>query len=306
MKMAGRKDDCATVSLFVFLDEKEKPDFFVRIPRNPKYGKALKEEYDILSAFHSNESINTKLKKSIPYPLVFSKVNDLEVLLESVLEGKSMSSDFSERNAPCFFRITFDWLVNFHKETEKYRLKVTDSSFVNYLKMQSDLLLEHVDEPSTRPLRNYFDDLIGHVRGFTDDFIPFTAVHYDFSPFNILVTNKGINVIDWEDCVSEGCPFVDLFHFLVTSIKVITRKDLNKHSFEDFYMKKTWLKDLAGKFIQEYCREMQIDVELISLLFPFYLTSIANKEWERNNEVAFSSWVDLIKGYSVHELSFRI
>ncbi len=43
------------------------------------------------------------------------------------------------------------------------------------------------------------------------------AAHGDFAPWNLLRTEDGWGVVDWEDFRSEAPPYFDLFHYLVQS-----------------------------------------------------------------------------------------
>jgi aminoglycoside phosphotransferase (APT) family kinase protein len=40
-------------------------------------------------------------------------------------------------------------------------------------------------------------------------------VHGDFAPWNLLQTDRGWVLVDWEEAHHRGRPFVDLFHYLV-------------------------------------------------------------------------------------------
>jgi len=45
--------------------------------------------------------------------------------------------------------------------------------------------------------------------------------HGDFAPWNLLETEQGWVVVDWESCRLEAPPFYDLFHYLVQSCALL-------------------------------------------------------------------------------------
>jgi hypothetical protein len=61
--------------------------------------------------------------------------------------------------------------------------------------------------------------------------IPFHFVHGDFTPWNILMGNKGLMVLDWEKSDPVGLPFTDLIHFAMTRRVLIEEKHVPMERF---------------------------------------------------------------------------
>ena len=49
------------------------------------------------------------------------------------------------------------------------------------------------------------------------------AAHGDFAPWNLLRTNSGWGLVDWESCHTGAPPYFDLFHYLVQSNSELRR-----------------------------------------------------------------------------------
>lgn len=80
------------------------------------------------------------------------------------------------------------------------------------------------------------------------------AAHGDFAPWNLLETETGWALVDWENCRRADLPYFDLFHFLVQSNSELRRP--TKHAILEGLRLRGWV----GRVVGAYAEGAQVDV----------------------------------------------
>jgi thiamine kinase-like enzyme len=91
------------------------------------------------------------------------------------------------------------------------------------------------------------------------------AAHGDFAPWNLLATESGWTLLDWEIADQAMPPFYDLFHFLVQANGELRRP--SKRAIVDGLNQKGWV----GAVIQAYGEGSGIEPKQARTHFLSYL-----------------------------------
>lgn len=72
------------------------------------------------------------------------------------------------------------------------------------------------------------------------------VAHGDFAPWNLLRTDSGWGVVDWENCLREAPPYFDLFHFFVQANSELRRP--TKQAILEGLQLKGWVGKAVGAY----------------------------------------------------------
>jgi hypothetical protein len=97
------------------------------------------------------------------------------------------------------------------------------------------------------------------------------AIHGDCTPWNLLRTDSGWALVDWEDAVDGMPPFYDLLHFFVQASVELRRP--SKRSIIQGLELRGWV----GAAIEAYAAGCEVDPRQAKLLFSSYLQESAIK-----------------------------
>lgn len=255
-------------SLLNFLIIKDKQLLFVvKIPRyiEGKYAyEGLKKEAKLFSGvikFYAIDKI----------PALVSKYYDGE-MLDSLLE-----KDIS------LLSLGLSPLLDLHNKT-KSKEKTIDQDFIE----------NHIIRP-LRLIVEYYPKEIVIIEKFINEFFknndfmglkyPEVLSHQEYNPYNILITknNKPI-ILDWEDAKPNGLPILDIFDYLIVSLRIL------KISSKDTIL------NVYSKFKEEYCKALNINNKLFDLFFVVF--SINKTHFfleEKRREVDYAkSWLEIL------------
>jgi len=145
-----------------------------------------------------------------------------------------------------------------------------------------------------------FEKVIEGLAGFKNLRLSFTTRHGDFNPHNILISEGGIGVVDWENYSTMNIPLDDYLHLIiVTSFHLPSRERYPGQGLKHFLLGNGWYRQLVRKWQGVYCSELQISCEMIDCYFPIHLVNMAIQELERNpiasDEVRL--WVNALNDY---------
>jgi hypothetical protein len=118
----------------------------------------------------------------------------------------------------------------------------------------------HLDEELARALGTFFASL----RRDDPNGIPVGPTHGDFAPWNLLRTDRGWLLIDWEYASREHPAFYDIFHHLVQTHVLLHRPS-----------RRTLLEGMTGEgpmapLLHAYARAAGVDVRLAPELLRLY------------------------------------
>lgn len=309
MKLNGRRDKTGMVSFLIFDRISGIPKFYIRIPRNPHFFNFLKQEYNSL-LYLQKQLGNTPIEDTFSAPILFEKICDHHVLITTAKQGKPMFMRIQDsilarkKRLREYIEISFEWLNTFHSSTAK-RGEILDIN--NFKKYIEDPLLKfqkmRVGENS-----DYLFLLIDKMKSYLGDSLFISACHGDFSPYNILISNNKIGIIDWEDFEKKAISLRDVFQFFTATTFVLSPDDYKLElGFSKLFFDCTWYQDLFYETLSKYCSANEISIQFANSYFPIYLITMINKELnpQRGNKSKADFWTRILKIYVEKKFGFK-
>ncbi|MCP8317287.1 MAG: phosphotransferase [archaeon] len=220
--------------LLLFQDKK--PKLLIKLCTIREFATVLKKEYDALVSIH------WKMKSTVPCPIGFYDFCDFSALVETALTGVQLETLLKKANYEEYLRLFVNWLINFH-----------------YLTHQGELPL------SQYPWRPEFQNVLCKFKEEMQECwsikIPYSSLHGDLTPQNILVNNSGFTVIDWEKFMESGPSLIDLYSFITYSA-IFIFGDI------DLLLRDTWFSRITKRHLDKYYRCFSIKRDLTELMLP--------------------------------------
>jgi aminoglycoside phosphotransferase (APT) family kinase protein len=276
LKLAARPGRQSSVSLLVFADGRRTPSLLVKINRDPGYADAILAEHRNISEIYGRLQ---GCRSSVPRPLGCWQVDGHAVLCETVVRGNPFGSrtfllaEAAKRERVSrFISVALEWLASFHAETGQSHV-VVDGAFMrdNFHVPVADFLQRHRSavggwESTLRELPRTVEKYVGTA-------LPVGAVHGDFTHANILIHERGIGVVDWEDCAARGLPFRDVF-FLVCQLALnFDGRRPGPESLRSFFLSEWGAGVVTGAF-REYAQRRGFDAGWFALMLPQFIASL--------------------------------
>ncbi len=262
--------------------------YIVKIPRYPENEKYIENEYEILS--YLNKNLTTTISRTIPKPILIENILDNKVLVESFLQGKSLieyitgskKSDVM-KNVSMQFNNAFDWLINFHNETNILDQKFCESHYNESVLKPIDIFRNSYhstqeEEKFFKSIENEYQNLIGVP-------MPFVFAHGDFWLGNIFFHGQSLFVIDWEAGGADSLPFQDIWKFIATASIRLNRSDLVQTDFENHFrfsfFERHWYSELLKLLVGKYCKQTGGNMEFIKKFFSIFLIEMSIREFKK-------------------------
>lgn len=299
LKIGSRGSKNGSVPFLIFGDKFHWPILFMKIPRNPEYTDSIEKEFRNLSQIR--QILNSKnLLNSIPKPIYFGKILNRAYLIETSVNGRIFVERITSRfNIHREFKRVLKWITEFHSET-KQEVKKIDEDFVKeYIKKPLNLFLRNfnfLDSPFKKNIKKEINSLIVTQKGKN---LPIVSQHGDLSPYNIYVDMEKIMVVDWEDALIRSPAYLDLYHFLISCSHAVHLEKDPRENFKKFLVKDNKYKDLVDHLVEEYCSQLNIDIDLFRRLLPLALIQAANRDIELHHDLMASSlnWINRLRIY---------
>ncbi|HET8797589.1 MAG TPA: hypothetical protein VFO89_07875 [Thermoanaerobaculia bacterium] len=198
---------------------------------------ALPAEAETLE--HLRATLPAELLSTLPRVLRSHVSARGEILLTTVLPGRSSYVELMRSLAPSrlfarHFAIAGRWLAAFHRATRTSTVSIIDG-------------IE----------------------------IPHSAAHGDFWPHNVLHDeNDAAGVVDWEHCLRDASPFLDVFHYAlaygISSFRRLPAEEAFRRTFHAH--------NPLARAVQQYLRDYAARAELPPrVLAPAFETFIATR-----------------------------
>ncbi len=298
LKLGNRPSRNASVPFLVFSDKQYRPVLFVKVVRNPCYTATIKKEYQSLVKVRRMIS-SPYMSGAIPCPLFLGEISHRLILIETALAGVAFNNIIKKiGNLYKRYCLALDWLIKFHAETTQY-ISDIDDPFVNrYILKPLNTFWNNfsfINYQLKQDINEWVETFVKIHKGKT---IPIVTQHGDFSPHNIYYDRGKIKVADWEDCLIQSPPHLDLFHFLISCSYVYSGGN-PETSFTECFMNGGKYDKLVNQIVSEYCSSMNIDIHLLNTLIPLCLIHAANRDIERSKDLIYSSlnWINRLKLY---------
>ena len=206
--LASRK-----INFLVFNHHEWKPILVLRLAQGDEQEPFLKNEYETLSRLVKYPA----LAGAIPLPLGLFEFKNNLLAVESILPGVSLFTILhrGKHTHPFWvkrdFRLACDFLHELERVTTDGYTPFPDSNMV-----QSKLdQLSSTYAPFNIP-KDYENQLLEIADEHRSLMIMRCGRHGDYAPGNLLLSPKGIGVIDWEGFAYPDLLFFDIFYFITT------------------------------------------------------------------------------------------
>jgi hypothetical protein len=125
----------------------------------------------------------------------------------------------------------------------------------------------YLDEEVARALGSFF-----RAQGGTSEPQGLGLAHGDFAPWNLLQTEQGWTLIDWEDAQTDQPPFFDLCHYLVQA-HVLLGRPSGGALVAGFTEGRGWV----GRVVQAYADGAQVPAADASQSLRWYLRTVYSR-----------------------------
>jgi hypothetical protein len=226
------------ITAFLFHGTGSIPHSVVKMQRTPESGqRSLRSEAEALEMMQRR--LPPELRQTVPAVLRFESGVDRELLVTTMLRGRSVYSELHTSIRPAaHLERHFDgaarWLAAFHQATGG----VPPRSLV--------------EAEASSP------------------------VHGDYWARNLLIDSSGsVNVVDWEDFTTHGSPFIDLFHFPLTYGLAYPWTRYRRLQTEAAFLRTFLQRNRLSKAVQQYlrlwCATTGIPIDRLREVFRLYL-----------------------------------
>ncbi|MEL6891286.1 MAG: glycosyltransferase [Actinomycetota bacterium] len=203
------------------------PSRVVKIAGSTALNEATRREHDALVAVRSLMPV--ELAASVPTPLLLDVWRERAVAVETCVDGPTLDVAMrlgDERIAISWLEQVGEWLVAFHRHTAE-RVVLDEAMVDQWFAAPFARYCDTGDDPLVAAL---LDRAASHALGLVGTEVPLVRRHVDLAPWNIVTSDGGIGVLDWESAGGRpadgrGLPFCDLDYFIKFWLHVVLRAD---------------------------------------------------------------------------------
>ena len=252
------------VLLYVFTDELPTPVFFGKSSDNKSVAKRLHQEAIMLTKLIK---LDQHLSKTIPQPLFCSTVRNQTILFEEMIYGDPLSNlikpysinALSGESEDHFHWVT-EWTIQLHQKTTVEVLQLDAQRWKEFFveccrQFNQDWGIK-TDARKWEVINTWLEKCEGLS-------LPKVVDHGDLTPHQILVSNKGYSVIDWELSPFLGLPCHDLINFFMHYNALMQKRDkfIERDMKDDDITNLFFCQDTDNVFV-EYIRRYFVEMEI--------------------------------------------
>ena len=262
----------------------ERPVLIVKIPRypkNPEANRSLELEFNNLSLVRSR-SEKDNIINSIPRPIFLKTIDSCQVLAISFLAGGDLGRWFVTpdpfESAEIKYKMAFDWLISFQKLMGEKPAELDEGFIDKYVNGPIEKYRQTFSADTER-YKQYFTKIASNAREKIGKKIKLYPQHGDWHASNILAANGKISgVIDWEDFSLDAPPCYDLFYFIRTYTDALYNSLIYRDDpvLIDNLANSTRYFEVVERIIEYYCKNIEIDIELVNVFLPLYIIGSLN------------------------------
>ncbi len=275
--------------LFLFDRGSHLPFAVAKVSNTANNSSLLNTEFEALKSLHGLHS--GKFTKTIPEPMVFFEHNELSVLIQTYLPGRSIYFDlrnslFPKRYFSNHFGMAQEWLVKFQTVTKITEFCI-DEQFIGENIFQPLEKFQHCFDTSSTE-RIMISYTMHETNKLLGKRIPLVACQGDFWPRNLIIQDNTACVVDWEHYREQSTPFTDLFMF-ATSYGLCYPWKIGSWeepvaAFRATFLHRNWLSEFVMKYFQDYCQSMLISSEMLKVFFTVFLVERTLEEKVQNEK----------------------
>jgi hypothetical protein len=275
LMITGGSDDIHRLILLPFGSHSPRPMAVLKMARLPEFNHDTVGEQALLARMRS--TLTPAIAASIPQPLGLFRHGQLLVGLESYRIGCSLSTQVGRWGLPLSRKIeqlerVTSWLIRFHQQAQIGRQPWGAAETERWVTAPLDTYTRLIG--TTAAEARLFATLRSQAELLAGASLPIVWQHHNFGEWNILSTDRAINVIDWEHA-RAGLPLYDLLHFVLQWSYSVRRRDSEIEQlagFRELFCSTTAddpIVQAARGAIDRYMDDLDIDKRFLPLLLIF-------------------------------------
>jgi len=280
--LTSGQDDASRVILLPFSRHGgSSPCAVVKIATDAKFNRETENEQLILSEVRAR--VDSRLQQGIPEPRQRFYFRGLAGGVESCAPGHSLWLSSGEWGVSTEARIAdmqlgVDWLIEFHRQTQKTRLPWNLSAIQCWI--EEPLTQYTVVRGVNDAEQALFSRMREHAHSLINAEIPLVWQHNDFAPWNLFRAGDQLTVIDWEfnrdwERTQAGPPLCDLLYFLTYWNNVAQRLTTGQAELAGIYNiflapgNKSPYQQAARQAVTRYLTALQVDERFVPLFLVY-------------------------------------
>jgi aminoglycoside phosphotransferase (APT) family kinase protein len=212
--VSGGAEAWSRITLLAFDGGAPSPGAVVKVARRAEDDAATRREHEVLAVVR--ERLDDRLKGSVPEPIALLGEQGRMAIVQGSVAGVSALARLRRWPQPTGrgrrdLALTAEWLASLHARTARLRAVPGSPAW-----------LEHVDAPLERfascfevgePVVRLLERLRAHAAAAASG-LPIVTEHRDLGPWNVLIDDGRIRVIDWE-AARDGPAMTDLVYAIL-------------------------------------------------------------------------------------------
>lgn len=252
------------VLVFLFERAEERPQYIVKMTRDPALNLRLENEYRALRRL-ADTGIGDD--QTLPQAVFFGQHNRLAIVGESIIDGVPFEQRSSGAPSCPYMRNAADWLTDLGVATVE-RAVATPPQAAAALRTLYERFAQIY--PLTPAERRFLTEQLDALATSSSAF-PLVFQHGDPGTWNIWVTPSDRTAfLDWEAAEARGMPLWDLFYFIRTygawAGRATNTGDVAK-GFAEQFLSASPFNILLAEVTARYCERLDLAPDLIEPLF---------------------------------------
>jgi len=271
VKIRTRGDAQGSAAFAVFPRGSQVPSLYLQQSRRPRE-RLLAPAYNKQLSIRERISHRPELLESAILPLFYDEHTDSMVFQAAV--GDKLSARKSRVSDKATLWQIMSWLAHFHDATHERTTLTTAPAFREAINGECSLFLRRPERHAYRLSLEAAMASLLEDRGNLDK-VQFSTIHGDFNPYNIVLGQDRIFVIDFDDSQHPQLAVYDLLHFVAVSSVILQGRDrLNRK--------------LLAIAVHSYNRHTSVPISqrFLRRMIPFYFVWVINRESARGAEAS--------------------
>jgi hypothetical protein len=291
---ARGKYNANKVIFYLFSKEAHRLVAVVKMTRSEEFNQRLENEYRVLQRLSNKNYID---KDTFPEPLFFGYHKNLGLIGLKGVKGHPFRTQ-TEGTINCpVARNAADWILKLGSASATKNVgspqEVSNALYELFGRFNAIYGLPKNE-------KHFLIEQINSIRQSGMKF-PLVFQHGDPGTWNIMVSKDGsVKFIDWEAGDPQGIPLWDLFYFLKTYSSWVSRMKGSRDgigTFLEHFFSPSEMSSTLVKLIDDYCKLVELDKDLIEPLFHTCWMHRALKEATRLTKISLQKglYVNLLR-----------
>jgi len=264
------------INILVFNHREKHPTLILKIAHTEEQKALLIRKYEVLCDLARHEALSS----TIPVPLGLYEFKNVLALVEKnlvgvplnalLLRGKHTRPKWVQRD----FRLACDFLCELEQATMDGSLPFPDSAVMNNKLAQLDTFYGPINLP-----KGYRERILGIANECRSLTLRRCARHGDFWAGNLLISPRGLGVVDWEGYAHPEQIFHDIFFFMTTYSLSYPWRGWNECptelAFKLGFLEKNWLSEMIKDTLLLFFQKWEIPPRAIYLLLTLFLIEMS-------------------------------